>query len=92
MKKEQNDKTKNKIQKPSKLFNNCPACGCKNLIKLDVDALCSQCDWDSTLYYVSAGGMDSLIGAYIDHFHSKDEPKVKDREAKVSLNSEQLAS
>ena len=55
--------TKKKRVTPVEHFKKCPACGCKDLIDLRPDVLCSSCDWDSTAWDVSRGGMDNLIGA-----------------------------
>lgn len=49
--------------KPVDHFHKCPACGCKDLIQINPDVLCSECDWDSTAWDVSRGGMDSLFSA-----------------------------
>lgn len=59
-----------KALKPSTAYRCCPACRSKNLIRLEVDALCADCDWDSTFAFVQAGGMDNLFAAAIDHFGS----------------------
>jgi hypothetical protein len=49
--------------KPVDHFQKCPACGCKELIDVKPDVLCSLCDWDSTAWDVSRGGMDNLHSA-----------------------------
>lgn len=49
--------------KPVDHFQKCPACGCKELIDVKPDVLCSRCDWDSTAWDVSRGGMDNLYSA-----------------------------
>ncbi len=50
-------------KKPLDHFHKCPACGAKELIAVSPDVLCGQCDWDSTAWDVSRGGMDSLFTA-----------------------------
>jgi len=49
--------------KPVDHFKKCPACGCNDLIEVTPDVLCSRCDWDSTAWDVSRGGMDNLYSA-----------------------------
>ena len=49
--------------KPVNHFQKCPACGCKELINVKPDVLCSTCEWDSTTWDVSRGGMDNLFTA-----------------------------
>ena len=49
--------------KPVDHFKKCPACGCKELIEVNPDVLCSRCDWDSTAWDVSRGGVDNLFSA-----------------------------
>ena len=46
--------------KPVDHFSNCPQCGCKDLLDVNPDVACMKCDWDSTSWDVSRGGMDSL--------------------------------
>jgi ribosomal protein L37AE/L43A len=65
MKKTNWKKTKN----PVRQYAQCPACKCKNLIRLEVDVICAECDWMSAEAYVESGGMDNLFGAYLDHFN-----------------------
>lgn len=70
---------KNKIvRKPSEVYQICPACKCKELIRLEVDVLCADCDWMSCEEYVEMGGMDNLFSAYRDHFGVTEEEKVAD--------------
>ena len=49
--------------KPVDHFKKCPACGCKQLIDVSPDVLCSSCDWDSIAWDVSRGGMNNPIAA-----------------------------
>ena len=49
--------------KPVDHFQKCPACGCKELIDVKPDVLCSVCDWDSAAWDVGRGGMDNLFTA-----------------------------
>ncbi len=49
--------------KPVDHFQKCPACGCKELIHVSPDVVCSHCDWDSTAWDVSRGGMDNVFTA-----------------------------
>lgn len=60
--------------KPSMVYQQCPTCNSKNLIRLEVDALCGECDWDSTEEFVAMGGMDNIFAAYNDHFPLEAEP------------------
>ena len=64
MKKRTNQQPKNPVHAHTK----CPACKCKSLIRLEVDVLCTECDWMSAEVYVASGGMDNIYGAYLDHF------------------------
>jgi hypothetical protein len=54
---------KRKRVKPVDHFKKCPACGCKELIDVSPDVLCASCDWDSTLWDVCRGGMESPAAA-----------------------------
>ena len=57
------DQTANRPKTPIDHFKKCPACGDKELIQIDPDVVCSSCNWDSTAWHVSAGGMDDLKAA-----------------------------
>ncbi len=48
---------------PVNHFKKCPACGCAELIESKPDVLCTECNWDSTAWDVSRGGMDNLYSA-----------------------------
>lgn len=43
------------------VFKKCPHCGCKDLLKFEVDLFCSACDWDSILYDVNSGNFEKRI-------------------------------
>jgi hypothetical protein len=53
---------------PTETYTQCPACKSESLIRLEIDVLCAECDWDSTAAFVESGGMDNLFQAYCDHF------------------------
>ena len=57
--------------KPVDRFKHCPACGCKHLIRLDPDVVCSQCDWNSAAWDVNQGSMDNLLRAAKEFTHEK---------------------
>lgn len=59
---------KKSIRKPSEAYQACPACKSKNLLRLEVDVLCGECDWMSCEEYVEMGGMDNLFLAFREHF------------------------
>jgi hypothetical protein len=62
-------KTRKKaIRKPSEVYQACPKCKSKELLRLEVDVLCADCDWMSCEEYVEMGGMDNLFAAFRDHF------------------------
>jgi hypothetical protein len=62
-------KTRKKaIRKPSEVYQACPECKSKELLRLEVDVLCADCDWMSCEEYVEMGGMDNLFTAFRDHF------------------------
>lgn len=64
-----NAKAKKKnVRNPAKIYQACPACKSKELIRLEVDVLCGDCDWMSCEEFVEMGGMDDLISAFHDHF------------------------
>ena len=63
-------------RKPAEVFNECPACKSRDLLRLQVDVLCSDCDWMSCEEYVSMGGMDNLFAAYKDHFPVNQEDEL----------------
>lgn len=71
-------KKKKIVRKPSEVYQICPACKCKELIRLEVDVLCAECDWMSCEEYVEMGGMDNLFSAYRDHFAIDSQEKVAD--------------
>lgn len=49
--------------KPIDHFKKCPSRGCKELIDVSPDVLCSDCNWESTVWDVSRGAMDNIFGA-----------------------------
>lgn len=61
-------KLKPTVQAPSKVYSQCPKCKSHDLIRLAVDVVCAECDWDSTAEFVASGGMDNIFAAYLDHF------------------------
>lgn len=56
------------LRKPSEVYQACPACKSKSLIRLEVDVLCGECDWMSCEEFVEMGGMDNLFVAHQEHF------------------------
>jgi hypothetical protein len=58
-----------KPKKPSQCIQKCPACGSKDLYRMEVDVLCMKCDWLSCEMHVECGGMDNIFSAFIDHFY-----------------------
>jgi hypothetical protein len=52
-----------KRKKAIQFFKACPHCQCEELIEVGPDAVCSQCDWDSTEWDVIRGGMNNLVAA-----------------------------
>ena len=66
------------VRKPSEVYQICPACKSKELIRLEVDVLCGECDWMSCEEYVEMGGMDNLFSAFRDHFAINEEANVAD--------------
>lgn len=56
------------VRHPSKTYTQCPCCKSPNLIRLEVDALCANCDWTSVAAFVDSGGMDNIFAAHRDHF------------------------
>lgn len=65
-----------KIRNPVQVFNECPMCKSRDLLRLQVDVLCSECDWMSCEEYVGLGGMDNIFAAYNDHFPMSQEEEV----------------
>lgn len=53
---------------PSRKYKKCKACGSTDLIRLEVDVLCADCDWDSTEESVASGLMDELYTASREQF------------------------
>ena len=39
---------------PFKKFKSCPRCGEKELLKIDEQVICMECDWNSVSYFVNA--------------------------------------
>ncbi len=77
-------KTKKKvIHKPSKVISACPHCRSKELIRLEVDVLCADCDWMSAEAHVEAGGMDNIYRAFVDHFFDGQLPVIGEAESIV---------
>jgi hypothetical protein len=62
-------RAKAKPRKPSQTINHCPACGSKDLYRMEVDVFCMKCDWLSAEMHVECGGMNNLFAAYLEHFH-----------------------
>jgi len=63
-----NKKRRSSICKPSGFYSECPVCRSQSLIRLEVDVLCGDCDWDSTSTFVDSGGMDDIYAAFQEHF------------------------
>lgn len=62
-------------------ISRCPQCGSHELLRLDLELFCGQCDWDNSRAYVEAGGMDSLYAAYQECFPSrKSVPEIFEEE------------
>lgn len=57
-------KGKKPLKNPITVFSRCPSCGAKNLLKVDVDVICTVCAWNSMSAHVDSGGLDCLISAY----------------------------
>ena len=56
----------------------CPSCGTDDLIQLDEDFFCYQCDWNSILVHVNAGTVNDLIHQYETRL--KEDPDFLERE------------
>lgn len=81
-----------KARHPSKTYTQCPCCKSQSLIRLNVDALCADCDWTSIDAYVDSGGMDNLFAAHRDHFDEGDEQSPETSDLNVTEDSEQEPS
>jgi hypothetical protein len=64
------------VRKPSNVYQLCPSCHSKDLIRLEVDVLCGECDWMSCGEYVESGGMDNVFEAFRDHFSISPEDEI----------------
>lgn len=65
------------LSKPSEVYSECPACRSQDLLRMEVDVLCSDCDWMSCEQYVEMGGMDNFFLAFREHFSAKDGEEVE---------------
>ena len=54
----------NNVQETIRGLRFCPACESKNLIRVEGDAFCGSCSWNSTPMSVDSGELDDLIYAY----------------------------
>ncbi len=61
---------------PSRKYKKCKACGSTDLIRLEVDVLCADCDWDSTEETVASGLMDELFTASREHFINEESARL----------------
>ena len=86
------NKKKASVLRPSKAFSECPACRTKNLIRLEVDVVCGECDWDSTEAFVESGGMDNLFAAHRDHFVAPFQTLANEREQEGVTDQENIQS
>lgn len=59
---------KKTVRKPAEVYQACPACQSKQLLRLEVDVLCVDCDWMSCEEFVEMGGMDNIFEAFREHF------------------------
>lgn len=83
-------KSKSKqVRHPSKTYTQCPCCKSPNLIRLEVDALCADCDWTSVAAFVDSGGMDNIFAAHRDHFIVVDDSSSGETVDAVSSDSNQ---
>lgn len=57
--------SKKKVQLKTFEFSKCPACHSEHLTKVDVDTICLDCDWDSTLMDVTSGNFEKRIAQAI---------------------------
>ena len=55
---------KSKSKNPNQIISQCPCCGSKDLITIEVDVLCTNCSWDSLEAHVYAGALDQEIDDY----------------------------
>lgn len=78
-----------KVRHPSKTYTQCPCCKSQSLIRLNVDALCADCDWTSIDAYIDSGGMDNLFAAHRDHFDEADERSSETSNLNITEESEQ---
>lgn len=70
-------KRKSKVpRRPVEVFPQCPSCKSCNLIQLEVDVLCADCDWMSCEEFVEMGGMDNILSAFRNHFPLSSEDEV----------------
>lgn len=72
-----NKKSKKALRRPSEVYQLCPVCQTTNLIRLNVDVLCGECDWISCEEHVECGGMDNLFVAFRDHFSLEDDVSIE---------------
>ncbi|MBS1983087.1 MAG: hypothetical protein JST16_02850 [Bdellovibrionales bacterium] len=42
---------KKKIKKPSEVFDQCPHCRSRNILKIDEEVLCNSCGWNSVFVH-----------------------------------------
>ena len=64
---------KPKLLLPIEQFKCCPLCGSANLeAYIDIDVLCTACNWDSSECFVESGGMDALIYEYETMLEAKE--------------------
>lgn len=55
---------KSKNKNPNQTFHQCPCCGSKDLVTVEIDVLCTECSWDSLEAHISAGALDQAIDDY----------------------------
>ena len=79
-------KNKKALRRPSEVYQSCPMCQATNLIRLNVDVLCGECDWMSCEEHVECGGMDNLFAAFRDHF-SLDALTIEEIEAQTNADA-----
>lgn len=84
---------KEKIQRPQlKKRTSCPKCKSANLLSVEPDQFCNDCDWDTCLEYVERGLMNNLEVAVWEHFADspiilQEVPNENEADTKVSLSA-----
>ena len=78
---------KKKIKKPSEVFDQCPHCRSRNILKIDEEVLCNSCGWNSVFVHAELEILNDIGGAP----KRREQRKVKNKKSATAPLDEKQA-